>query len=130
MLFRAVPDNEEGAARSLFTFRLPQVRHSGSSAEFATRSSLTFPHSRQRKSKRGMASSFSEERAQIDLCRLGGLSYLELFNSLLQGLDGKADAVLLLIRNLNQSPKDVSVLDFQSLRKRLPPNEIGQGHGS
>ena len=130
MLFRAVPDREEGAARSLFTFRLPQVRHSGWSAELATRSSLIFPHSRQRKSKRGMASSFSKERVEISLCRLIGVSFLVLFDGLLQGFNGKADAVLLLVRNLNQSPEDVSVLDFQSLRKSLPPDEIDQGHGS
>ena len=77
-----------------------------------------------------MTSSFSKERVEISLCRLIGVSFLVFFDGLFQGFNGKADAVLLLIRNLNQSPEDVSVLDFQRLRKSLPPDEIDQGHGS
>jgi len=161
MLLRPVPDKEDGAERSLFTFRLPQVRHSGSSEGLATRTSLTLPHSKQRKSKRGIFSSFTPSCPPPSrgrkpyyyhskfpslggrgngisigitprgtaLCCLVGVCFLVLFDRLFQGFDGKADAVLLLIWNLNQPPEDIAVLDFQGLGKRLAPDEISQGHG-
>jgi hypothetical protein len=82
-----------------------------------------------RKSKSGIDSSFFKKRVEIDLYRLDGLPYLELFNSLSQSFDGKSDAVLFLIGNLNQPPEDIAVLAFQGLGKSLPPHEISQGHG-
>ena len=90
----------------------------------------------QRHSRQGLHSPFrtrytKNQREAWDppLCRLLGVCFFVFFDGLFQGFDGQADAVLFLIRNLNQPPKDVPVFHFQSLREGLSPHEIGQSHG-
>jgi len=90
----------------------------------------------QRHSRQGLHSPFrtqytKNQREAWDppLCRLVGVCCFVFFDGLLQGFDRQTDAVLLLVRNLNQTPKDIPVLDVQSLGKGLSSDEIGQSHG-
>jgi hypothetical protein len=51
-----------------------------------------------------------------------------LFDRFFKRLHGQANAVLLLVRNLNKPSEDVSVLHLQSFVKSLSFHEIDEGH--